>query len=73
MRTAVNTLFTKYWLLKLLSIGMLIIATAHVFVDGRECTSQSAMDNVTLHHNDSSDRVYKIHVHNLLKLMVRSE
>ena len=46
---------------------------ARVFVDGRECTSQSAMDNVTRHHNDSSDRVYKINVHPLLKLMIRSE
>ena len=42
---------------------------ACVFVDGRECMSQSAMDNVTLHHNDSSDRVYKINVHPLLKLI----
>ena len=43
---------------------------ARVFVDGRE----SAMDNVTLHHNDSSDRIYKsTRVHPLLKLITRSE
>ena len=37
----------------LVMIGTLIIASGHVFVDGRECTSQSAMGTVKLHHNDS--------------------
>ena len=47
---------------------------ARVFVDGRECTSQSAMGTVMLHHNDSSDPVYESTlVHPLLKLMIRSE
>ena len=47
---------------------------ARVFVDGRECTSQSAMGTVTLHHSDSSDRVYEsTRVHPLLKLLIRSE
>ena len=79
MRTAVKTLLL-YWLK--LAIKTVVYRHAdnsqwaRVFVDGRECTSQSAVGTtaVTLHHNDSSDRVYEsTRVHPLLKLMIRSE